>query len=391
MNPTKEAEEAYPTRRQVGFALVSAGVLTSEWLNAYALVPRRAFLPDVIWPYDMESGQAVHVSRTDDAGRWQRYADADVPIVTQWDDGGHEGPLPGRLPTSSASMPSVVFRMLDVLTVDEDSRVLEIGTGTGWNAALLAHRTGDGHVVSVEVDAAVADRAREALHRFGALVEVVHGDGLCGAPDHAPFDRVVATCGVREVPFDWVAQTRPLGVIVAPWGTGFTQDDALVRLQVHASGEFAQGRFVGPVAFMKARAHRTAPVDHEAYAPHTGFPAVEESGEVAAEIAAGGRFGPLVFALGLRVPDCAFSPAQERDGARPLWFYSRDDRSWACVFLREGRPAQVWQHGPRRLWDEVRAAHAWWCAQGRPEWDRFGLTVGAAGEYAWLDDPGRPL
>lgn len=392
MNPMKEAEEkACPTRKEVGFALVSAGVLTSEWLNAYALVPRRAFLPDDIWPFDMKTGQVVHVSRADDAKRWQEYADADLPIVTQWDDGEHEGHQPGRLPTSSASMPSLVFQMLDLLTVDEVSKVLEIGTGTGWNAALLAHRAGEENVVSVEVDRSVADQAKRALDRFGALVKVVHGDGSRGVPGHAPYDRTLATCGVRKIPFDWVAQTRPLGVIVAPWGTGFTHDDALVRLQVQPNGQIAQGNFVGPVEFMKLRSHRITPVSHEAYAPHTDFPAVEESPEVASEIASGGRFSPLNFALGLRVPDCTFNPAEARDGAQPLWFYSRDDHSWACVFLREGENARVWQHGPRRLWDEVRAAHAWWCAQGRPKWPRFGLTIGAAGEYAWLDEPGRPL
>ncbi|MFJ3144775.1 hypothetical protein ACIPJM_20265 [Streptomyces halstedii] len=142
---------------------------------------------------------------------------------------------------------------------------------------------------------------------------------------------------------------------------------------------------------MKLRSHRITPVSHEEYAPHTDFPAVEESPEVASEIASGGRFSPLNFALGLRVPDCTFHPAEARDGAQPLWFYGRDDRSWACVFLREGENAKVWQHGPRRLWDEVRAAHTWWCAHGRPQWPRFGLTVGAAGQYAWLDEPGRPL
>lgn len=378
-------------RQQVGFALVSAGALTSEWLSAYALVPRRAFLPHHIWPFDRETGQAVHVSRTDDARRWQEYADADVPIVTQWDDGEPEGSRPGRLPTSSASMASLTFHMLDVLTVDEDSRVLEIGTGTGWNAALLAHRAGDENVVSVEVDESVADRARKALHQFGALVKVVHGDGLHGAPDHAPFDRVIATCGVRQVPFDWVAQTRPLGVIVAPWGTGFTHEEALVRLRVHTGGGIAQGHFVGPVEFMKLRAHRIPPVDHEAYAPQLGSPAVEESAEVASEIASGGRFSPLLFALGLRVPDCAFTPAEKRNGAQPLWFHSRDDRSWACVFLSEDGPAKVWQHGPRRLWDEVRVGHAWWHAQGRPEWARFGLTVTPAGQHVWLDEPDRAL
>lgn len=154
----------------------------------------------------------------DDPQSWQDYADADVPIVTQWDDGLHRGTEPGTEPTSSASMPSVVFRMLRDLDVSPGHRALEIGTGTGWNAALLAYRLGAGNVVTVEVDRAVAAAARTALERFGLAVRAVHGDGLAGRPDGAPYDRVIATCAVRTLPYAWVAQCRPLGVIVAPWG-----------------------------------------------------------------------------------------------------------------------------------------------------------------------------
>lgn len=207
---SEQAVGAYATREDVAHALTTGGVLKTGWLDAYARVPRQAFLPDTIWPYDMVAGRAVHVSRTEDAQAWRGYADADVPVVTQWDDGEHAGREPGRVPTSSASMPSVVFRMLDALTVDDYCRVLEIGTGTGWNAALLAHKVGEGNVVSVEVDEAVANRARDALaHFFGAPVEVIHGDGRAGAPGRGVFDRVIATCGVREIPYAWVEQTRP--------------------------------------------------------------------------------------------------------------------------------------------------------------------------------------
>ncbi len=71
------------------------------------------------------------VSRTDDPEAWYAYADSDCPIVTQWDDGDHTGTAPGTVSTSSASMPSVVFRMLRDLDVRRGHRVLEIGLERG--------------------------------------------------------------------------------------------------------------------------------------------------------------------------------------------------------------------------------------------------------------------
>ncbi|MFD7863296.1 methyltransferase domain-containing protein [Streptomyces sp. NPDC059783] len=385
-------DPAYATREGTAYALTSGGVLKTGWLDAYARVPREAFLSDTIWPFDSATGTTVHVSRAENPDVWRGYASADVPIVTQWDDGQHAGRDPGHMPTSSASMPSVVFRMLDALTVDDYCRVLEIGTGTGWNAALLAHKVGEGNVVSVEVDEEVALRARRALdHFFGAPVEVVHGDGRAGAPAHGPFDRVIATCGVRGIPYPWVTQTRPGGLIVVPWGMGFTHADGLLRLRVEADGESASGRFIGPVEFMKLRAHRAAPIDHDAYAPQ--LPDVSpslDSCEAARALAHTDRFGALLFALGLHVRDCTYVAASKQQGTQPHWFYSRTDQSWACVLTTDDEEtSRIWQHGPRRLWDDIRAAHDWWVSRGRPGWERFGLTVSGAGEErVWLDEVG---
>ncbi|MCG7524527.1 methyltransferase domain-containing protein [Streptomyces sp. OfavH-34-F] len=382
---------AYATREEVGYALTMSGVLKTAWFDAYARVPREAFLPDTIWPLDTAAGEAVRVSRSEDAEAWRGCAHADAPIVTQWDDGQHEGPGPGNVPTSSASMPSTVFRMLDALRVDDYCRVLEIGTGTGWNAALLAHKVGEENVVTVEVDEAVAVRARDTLaHYFGVPVDVVHGDGRAGAPGRGVFDRVLATCGVRSVPYAWITQTRPGGLVVAPWGTAFTSADALVRLRVGPEGESASGRFLGPVECTKLRAHRTAPIDHDVYAHQLTDvqPSLADAEPVRA-LARSDRFDALPFALGLRVPHCTYVAAPERGGSRPHWLYSRKDRSWACALLTEGEDTvRVWQHGRRRLWDEARSGFAWWVERGRPEWERFGLTVNEAGERVWLDEEG---
>lgn len=371
----------------LGRALMSVGALSSDWASAYAAVPRSAVLPDVIWPFDMETGRSVPVSRAEDPDRWQEFANADVPIVTQWDDGTHTGREPGEVPTSSASMPSVVFRMLQDLDLHRGHTALEIGTATLWNSLLMAHRAGPGHVTTMEVDRDLAEAARETAERFGNSVRVVHGDGFQGYPEGAPYDRIMATCGLRSIPFAWVEQSPPGGIIVAPWGTNYSHGDAVVRLVVAPDGKSASGTFTGPVEFMKLRAQRLVPLAHSEYVTGSVAEGDESSTTLTEAVFAGGQFSPERFAIGLRVPRCRHVVAEKRDGARAVWFYSLSDLSWACVQFRDGDTARVWQSGPRRLWDSVENAFHWWLHQGTPDHTRFGLTVTVTGERAWLDDP----
>ncbi len=108
-------------------------------------------------------------------------------MATQVDDGHPDVPgLGGSMPTSSASSPVIVAVMLAALDARQGHRVWEVGTGTGYNAALLAHRLGAEQVTSIEVDPDVATRARTALsaNGFGA-VTVITGDGALGYPSGA--------------------------------------------------------------------------------------------------------------------------------------------------------------------------------------------------------------
>ncbi|WP_419248834.1 methyltransferase domain-containing protein [Streptomyces melanogenes] len=376
---------------ELGRLLKEGGMLSSDWAPAFAAVPRSAFLPDLMWPFDMDAGGSVAVDKRRDPDVWQGYAESDAPIVTQWDDGEHSGTEPGGVSTSSASMPSVVFSMLRDLDVRAGSRVLEIGTGTGWNAALLGHRLGPENVTTVEVDKAVAASARAALERFGLPVRVVHGDGFDGYREEAPYDRIIATCGLRSIPFRWVAQSRPGGIIVAPWGTHYSNADAVARLTVADDGKSASGAFTGPVEFMKLRAQRLPAVDHAAYVKGSVADGDESSTTITERQFVGGRFRPQEFTLGLCVRDCVHVVSTKDDGARPVWFYGLTDRSWACVQFRDGDHTRVWQSGPRRLWGEVESAYQWWDEQGRPGFDRFGLVVDGDGERAWLDSPDSPV
>ncbi|MFA9503110.1 protein-L-isoaspartate(D-aspartate) O-methyltransferase [Natrinema sp. H-ect1] len=119
------------------------------------------------------------------------------------------------------SAPHMVAIMADLLAAEPGDRVLEIGTGCGYHAAVTAELVGDERVYSVEYSAELADRARERLADLGYDgVSVRVGDGREGWPDHAPYDAVYFTCAIAEFPAPVVEQVRPGGQLLAPVGTG---------------------------------------------------------------------------------------------------------------------------------------------------------------------------
>ncbi|MFB7272722.1 protein-L-isoaspartate(D-aspartate) O-methyltransferase [Streptomyces sp. NPDC056244] len=383
-----------PRRGELSRFLVETGAMSADWSETFEAVDRAWFLPEMMWPFDMEAKTSVNVDRNADPEQWYRYADANVPITTQWDDGRHRGSAPGRVPTSSTSMPSVVMSMLRDLDVREGMKVLEIGTGTGWNAGLLTHRLGHRLVTTVEVDEAVASAARNALHKAGFRPTTVVADGLLGCPQGGPFERIIATVGVRSIPYAWVRQSVPGGLIVAPWGTHYANRDSVARLVVADDGITASGRFTDPVEFMKARTHRLQRARHDDYLPD-GFPGDATTSVTTVTAHDAGFEDPLrhpfAFTAGLLVADCAHASSR-RGAARSVWLYGLSDCSWAAVLFHDDQPeSTVYQSGPRQLWDEVEAAYHWWRDQDRPDISRFGLTLGPEGLSPWLDTREHPV
>ncbi|MER7850124.1 methyltransferase domain-containing protein [Kitasatospora sp. NPDC096077] len=372
-------------------ALAAGGALTSDWLPSFEAVPRELFVPDRIWPGVADgTRQNPVVDRSRNPEAWRRAVYSDVPLTTQWDDGDHQGDGLGTTPMSSNSMPSMVFSMLQDLDVRPGDRVLEIGTGTGWNAGLLAHRLGDANVVTVEFDPGIARGARENLERAGLAPTVVEGDGRHGRPEGAPYDRIIATCSVVEIPPAWLAQTAPGGIIVAPFGTEYGGEQ-IVRLTVNADGTGASGRFSRGSAFMRLRRQRTDRRPSADYLRGQEWPA--DGARTTTTLAppdTGGRFEQ--FVIGAAVPGVFWRAERYEDGAYTLWLHSRDTLSWASVDYERDRTAyEVHQSGPRNLWDEVEAAWRRWDDHGRPGPERFGLTVTPDAHTVWLDSPENPL
>lgn len=251
-----------PALRRAMVAAVRERHDVSEPVAAAMLaVPRHLFVPDV--------------------GPEQAYRDE--PIVTKRD-------VEGR-PVSSSSQPTIMAIMLDQLGVEPGHRVLEIGTGTGWNAALLARLTGpDGHVVTVDIDEDIVASARRHLSQAGmSQVEVLCADGARGAPVGAPYDRLIATVGVWDMEPAWPAQLRPEGRLVVPLD--------LRGVQVSAAMERADGhwvsRSVAPCGFMRMRGPSAGPsalvmLREDPYL-WLELPEAREVGDVAAALDTGAR------------------------------------------------------------------------------------------------------
>lgn len=362
--------------------LGGAGGLPVEWRTVFEQVPRQGFIPDLVWDDDR-----TPIRRGETPDRWRDLVEADAPVITQLDDGIGAGR--GYI-SSSASKPSIVAMMLAALDLRGDHYVLEVGTGTGWNAALLAARLGDDRVTTIEVDPVLADNARRALAAAGYRPRVLTGDGMAGAGRFAPFDRVIATAAVRQVPYAWVEQTRPGGRVVTPWGTAFHNGTLLV-LDVQGDGT-AVGRFGGDIGFMWVRGQRTPHgsveervlPDHDCTEAVTGLHPYEPVGDFDAS-----------FAVGLRVPGAVSTVVHDGDdpsvGRFTVYLMDPGSGSWASWRITPSTVGEyrVRQHGPRRLFDEVADAYRWWEQVGRPEHSRFGVTVTPRESRVWLDDPAR--
>ncbi|MEW2165706.1 methyltransferase domain-containing protein [Streptomyces sp. NPDC007084] len=284
------------------------------WREAFEAVPRHLFVPyyyvGVAGGFERVWGEDPDPRARED---WLRGAYADTPLATRVRD--------GEL-LSSSSQPSLMAAMLVELDVRDGHRVLEIGAGTGYNAALLAHRLGDVRVTTIDLDVEITEAARRHLDRAGYHPAVVTGDGARGVPERAPYDRIIATCTLTTIPPAWLPQCAPGARILAPLATG------LIALRVSGPGH-AEGNFLHTPAYFVPLRGGTSPAPEPE--PFDGLPR----------------------------------------GAR------RQDLFRFLLTLTAGRL-------------DPGDAYALWEREGRPERERYGVTVADGRARAWLDDPEGP-
>lgn len=362
------------------------------WRRAFLAVRRHVFVPRY-WNDDDPGAFPARWRMIDratvDHPEWLAAVYSDRTLATELTGVPVPG-SPGRHPqvTSSSTMPGLVLAMLEALDVHDGHQVLEIGTGTGYNAALLCERLGDGGVTTIDIGPETTALAQVRLAEHGYHPHVATGDGAAGVVERAPFDRVIATCGLHEVPPAWIGQTRDGGKILVnilgPWN-----QFALVLLTV--DGDTASGRFLAQTGgFMPRRSDPTRAADYPTRVARTAPDPVESRSALSPEaLSDDSAFGLLAQSVLAGVLS-NLSYVDENGESLATEIGTADGTSWALVHhTPDGdHRHRVLQAGPRRLWDEIEAVHREWVRHGRPARDRFGLTVTADGGWrVWLDDP----
>ncbi|AOS65561.1 methyltransferase domain-containing protein [Actinoalloteichus hymeniacidonis] len=356
-------------------ALKERGDLRTEaWHGAVASVPRHVLVPKA-YQQDSQTGQWRGIDMASPEGLDLVYSLE--TLVTALDERNGS-----QYAVSSSTKPDLMVRMLELLDVDDTHRVLEIGTGTGYNAALLTQRLGDDQVFSVDVDAGLVNGARERLAEFGCHPTIAAADGEQGLPDHAPYDRIIATCSVPAVPWLWAEQLVEDGRVLVDLKLAIGAGN-LVYLN-RKPGRL-EGRFTERwAAFMAMRHERDVVTENR--------PRCTDRAERTTNTPAQPWWSHRVvwflaqFALPRGVTyGMRLDPDTRQPTAATL---SSPDGSWAEVTLDEVDGAhRVAEAGITALWAAVEQAYEQWRELGEPDWPRLGLTVTPGGQQVWLDEP----
>lgn len=349
------------------------------WYEAVAGVARHVLVPGA---YEQDaSGAWQPVDVTSAAGLERVYSP--VTLVTALADYGGGG---SQIAVSSSTKPDLVVRMLEALDVHDGHRVLDIGTGSGYQTALLTHRLDEDHVFSVDVDPELVCAAKARLRAIGMHPTVVTADGAGGLAEHAPYDRIIVTCSVPRVPWEWAEQLAPGGKVLVDVKTG-TSAGNLVLLTRHS--DRLQGRFTSRFGSFMTMRHAPG-----AQHPETHAPRAPQSGQRTTTLNPTPWWDNrvvwfLAHLTGLSagtIHGMELDPETRQSTASLI---TAPDGSWATVSLAADHSGQhtVREGGPTALWAHTEGAHRAWEDHGTPDWSRLGLTVTPQEQRVWIDEP----
>ncbi len=361
--------------------LSAEGKLTSpQWRGVFCAVPRHELVPEIY--LQDEHGQW----RPAEAGtaQWWDLVYSDTTVITSV--------LPNSqgilVPVSSSTKPGLMLRMLEALDIRDGMRVLEIGTGSGYNAGLLSARLGVQHVFSVDLRPELVELARDRLARLGYRPMLAARDGTEGLAEHAPYDRIIVTCGMPFIPAAWITQLAPGGLLLVDL-EGPLSAGNLIALRRDTDVERLRGRFLPWFGrFLPMRRNTTAADYHlRASDPDTTAP-IEVGWTTVDPSELDQEFRLLAQ---LHLPSGTFHTLTAAT-PQPRPTHTRlvsPDGSW-CEVAREPNTHSGYalrQAGTQRLWDTVETAHQQWYELGEPAWSRFGITATPTSQHMWLDDP----
>lgn len=359
----------------------SGDLVTQPWRDAIAAVPRHEFVP-YYYTQNADATWSKVDGRIGTGDEWLDNIYSDTTFITAIADVQHDRGV-DHLAVSSSTMPGLMARMLESLNVRDGDGVLEIGTGSGYNAALLAHRLGSDNVFSVDVDGELVELARDRLAAVGYTPTLVTRDGEQGLAEYAPYDRIIATCAVPTIPRTWIEQTKQGGLILADFKPSALAGN-LVLLK--RQGDTAIGRFLSSWAgFMDIRhASPTSAPRHPrrdratARERTTTAPLQPWLETVPWFLAQFGMPKDLIYGGNINMPASGTG----------YTFISAPDGSWCEVSAEEDNGTRrVVEGGPISLWGRFEEAYDEWRAAGEPDWPRLGLTVDPGEHTVWLDEP----
>jgi protein-L-isoaspartate(D-aspartate) O-methyltransferase len=371
-------ELARPYADALVAALKSEGKLSSPLVeSAFKQVPRHPFIDQFFLLETSDrriQWRQVQPSSVQNTDAWLRAVYTNRPVVTAYDE--------YNTPTSSSSSPDAMALMLEALQLGPGMRVLEIGTGTGYNAALLAHIVGDPHnIFTVEIDDALVCRAQPILDRVaGEGITVYAGDGLRGYAPGAPYDRIIATGSYHKVPLDWLDQLRPGGILLMNL-RGHLGACAFLKIVKTGPGRVAHGTFLAGSDFMELR-DSLAPSYRvtDLVARYLGRPTVEPRTFTCAE------FDPsllwnhrLEFLLQLSFPEMYFTSV-EVDPMCPCLIDASSDTLLVFRPLEREGEWLVEIKGQEQLWDKVKQAYSWWIETEGADISAYHLEIDAFGK-----------
>jgi protein-L-isoaspartate(D-aspartate) O-methyltransferase len=351
--------DAAALRERYVARLRAEGAITRDDVAAaFATVPREAFLRHGFHDSDRATdGTAGGFVTPDDPGFLEGAYRNDA-LVTKLADG---------IPVSSSSQPSLMAAMIEALDLARGARVLEIGAGTGYNAALMAAVGAE--VTTVDAQPDVAQRAAAALAGT-PRTRVVTGDGYAGAPDGAPYDRVIVTVGVSGASPAWLDQLAPGGFVLAPIRHAghhpVMRVDRDRRLRAFCGAGFMAAS--GPLSARYPGAHPdpwhpAAPPDDTVSVPARWSPPLSHP-----------RYSDLWFAVGVWDRRATFGAFGHGDGVL------RDpDGDGGAVVGRDGAVRAGGPHAAGLAADAVALLDRW-TAAGAPALPQWAATMALSGE-----------